>query len=148
MHFAKVKNNIVEQVIVAEQEFIDTLPKEDGVSWLQTSFNTLQGKHYDPITKQEDDKPPLRGNYAGIGYVYDPTLDVFAPPQPYPSWKLDANGVWQPPHKIGLQGVVAPEQAADPSFHEGTDSKWSLWDEDAYNSDNTKGWGNHDHTIE
>ena len=68
MHFAKVKNNIVEQVIVAEQEFIDTLPKEDGVSWLQTSFNTLQGKHYDPITKQEDDKPPLRGNYAGIGY--------------------------------------------------------------------------------
>ena len=67
MHFAKVKNNIVEQVIVAEQEFIDTLPKEDGVSWLQTSFNTLQGKHYDPITKQEDDKPPLRGNYAGRG---------------------------------------------------------------------------------
>ena len=66
MHFAKVKNNIVEQVIVAEQEFIDALPKEDGVSWLQTSYNTLQGKHYDPETKKEDDKTPLRGNYAGI----------------------------------------------------------------------------------
>lgn len=148
MHFAKVKNNIVEQVIVAEQEFIDALPKEDGVSWLQTSFNTLQGKHYDPETKQEDDKPPLRGNYAGRGYVYDPTLDVFAPPQPYPSWKLDANGVWQPPHKNGLVGVVAPEQSADPSFHEGVDNNWSLWDEDAYNLDNTKGWGKHVHDHE
>ena len=148
MHFAKVKNNIVEQVIVAEQEFIDALPKEDGVSWLQTSFNTLQGKHYDPETKKEDDKTPLRGNYAGIGYVYDPTLDVFAPPQPYPSWTLDANGVWQPPHKNGLIGVVAPEQATDASFHEGVDNKWSLWDEDVYNLDNTKGWGKHEHDHE
>lgn len=148
MHFAKVKNNIVETVIVAEQEFIDALPKEDGVSWIQTSYNTLQGKHYDPETGKEDDKTPLRGNYAGKGYVYNSTLDVFAPPQPYPSWTLDANGVWQPPHKNGLQGVVAPEQATDTSFHVGTDSKWSLWDEDAYNLDNTKGWGNHDHILE
>ena len=128
MHFAKVKNNVVEQVIVAEQEFIDALPKEDGVSWIQTSYNTFEGKHYDPETKQEDDKPPLRGNYAGRGYVYDPTLNVFALPQPYPSWKLDANGVWQPPHKIN-------------------EDQRSVWDEDAYNLDNTKGWVLHDHTT-
>ena len=128
MHFAKVKNNVVEQVIVAEQEFIDALPKEDGVSWIQTSYNTFEGKHYDPETRQEDDKPPLRGNYAGRGYVYDPTLNVFAPPQPYPSWKLDANGVWQPPHKIN-------------------EDQRSVWDEDAYNLDNTKGWVLHDHTT-
>ena len=128
MHFAKVKNNVVEQVIVAEQEFIDALPKEDGVSWIQTSYNTFEGKHYDPETRQEDDKPPLRGNYAGKGYVYNPTLNVFALPQPYPSWKLDANGVWQPPHKIG-------------------EDQRSVWDEDAYNLDNTKGWVLHDHTT-
>ena len=111
MHFAKVKNNIVEQVIVAEQEYIDALSKEEGVSWIQTSYNTSQGKHYDPETGKEDDKPPLRANFAGVGFIYDATLDVFAPPQPYPSWKLDANGVWQPPHKNGLVGVVAPESA-------------------------------------
>ena len=137
MHFAKVKNNIVEQVIVAEQEFIDTLPKEDGVSWIQTSYNTLQGKHYDPDTGKEDDKPPLRGNYANEGYIYDPTLDVFGPPKPYPSWNLDSNGVWQPPHKIGLVGVVAPENADATCDKQ---DQWSIWDEDAYNLDNTKGW--------
>ena len=53
MHFAKVKNNIVEKVIVAEQEFIDTLPDEAGVSWIQTSYNTSQGVHYDPETGKE-----------------------------------------------------------------------------------------------
>lgn len=145
MHFAKVKNNIVEIVIVAEQEFIDTLPNEDGVSWIQTSYNTMQGKHYDPETGEEDDKTPLRGNYAGEGYVYDSTLDVFAPPQPYSSWKLDANGVWQPPHKIGLVGVVAPENA-DATYDK--EDQWSMWDEDAYNLDNTKGWVHDAHTPE
>ena len=137
MHFAKVKNNIVEQVIVAEQEYIDSLSKEEGVSWIQTSYNTSQGKHYDPETGKEDDKPPLIGNFAGVGFIYDATLDVFAPPQPYPSWKLDANGVWQPPHKNGLVGVVAPENAE--TTHDKKD-ECSIWDEDAYNLDNTKGW--------
>lgn len=138
MHFAKVKNNIVEQVIVAEKEFIDTLPKEDGVSWIQTSYNTLQGKHYDPATGKEDDKPPLRGNYAVKGYIYDPTLDIFAPPQPYPSWKLNADGVWEPPHRNGLVGVVIPLE--DPKEFADDKEKWMAWDEDAYNADNTKGW--------
>lgn len=135
MHFAKVKNNIVETVIVAEQEFIDTLPNEDGVSWIQTSYNTIEGKHYDPQTGKEDDKTPLRGNFAGEGYVYDPTLDIFAPPQPYPSWKLNANGIWKPPHKIGLVGVIDEEDEQI-----GQEVEWSIWDEDAYNLDNTKGW--------
>ena len=143
MHFAKVKNNIVERVIVAEQEFIDTLPDEAGVSWIQTSYNTSQGVHYDPETGKEDDKPPLRGNFAGEGFIYDPALDVFAPPKPYPSWTLNAKGVWQPPHKIGLVGVVAPENAD--ATHDKKD-QWSVWDEDAYNLDNTKGWVPEDHT--
>lgn len=145
MHFAKVKNNIVETVIVAEQEYIDSLSKEEGVSWIQTSYNTAQGKHYDPETGKEDDKPPLRGNYAGPGYVYDSTLDVFAPPQPFPSWKLNDKGVWQPPHKNGLVGVVAPENA---ETSQDLKVEWSMWDENAYNLDNTKGWTAHIHPEE
>ena len=45
-HFAKVVDGIVTQVIVAEQEFIDTLSDSD--SWVQTSYNTRGGKHYAP----------------------------------------------------------------------------------------------------
>lgn len=87
-HFAQVKNNIVQQVIVAEQDFINTLPdKED---WIQTSYNTYQNSH--------PEGRPLRGNYAGIGYHYDTTHDVFYEPQPYPSWVLNTSiWTWEAP---------------------------------------------------
>lgn len=76
-HFAQVKNGIVQQVIVAEQDFIDML--EDKQDWIQTSYNTRNGVHYGP-DGQPDGKPALRGNYAWIGGAYDPVKDEFAAP--------------------------------------------------------------------
>ena len=55
-HFAKVEDGIVIQVIVAEQDFIDN--HTDG-TWIQTSYNTRGGKHYDPNTGEEDSGTPL-----------------------------------------------------------------------------------------
>ena len=78
-HFAKVENGIVTQVIVAEQDFIDTGAAGNG--WVQTSYNTYGGVHANGGT-------PLRKNYAGIGYTYDSQRDAFIPPKPYPSWVL------------------------------------------------------------
>ena len=50
-HFAKVKDGVVQAVIVAEQPFIDSLPTEDGVTWVQTSYNTHGGVHYKDQTR-------------------------------------------------------------------------------------------------
>lgn len=79
-HFAKIENNVVTQVIVvgndvcgepaltfpdtcaAGRAFIANTLKLDG-DWKQTSYN---GNY--------------RGTYAGIGYTYDPELDVFVAP--------------------------------------------------------------------
>ena len=78
-HFAQLKNGIVQQVIVAEQDFIDTLPdKED---WIQTSYNTKGNVHYGP-DGQPDGGIALRGNFAGIGFIYDAEHDVFYEPPP------------------------------------------------------------------
>ena len=66
-HFAKVIDNVVQQVIVAEQDFINKLPDKD--KWIQTSYNTHNGKHYAPNSINEDDKPAVRGNFAGIGML-------------------------------------------------------------------------------
>jgi len=88
-HFARVINNIVVEVIVAEQDFIDKGKWKDWEMWVQTSYNTYGGKHYDPETGKVDKKKPLRKNYAGIGFKYDKELDAFIPPQPFPSWKLN-----------------------------------------------------------
>jgi hypothetical protein len=89
-HFARVTaQGIVEQVIVAEQDFIETLP--DASSWVQTSYNTKGGVHLFGGT-------PLRKNYAGIGYTYDPQRDAFIPPKPFDSWSLNENTcLWESP---------------------------------------------------
>lgn len=92
-HYAKVEDGVVTEVIVAEQDFIDTL---DG-TWVQTSFNTRGGVHYGS-DGQPDGGVALRKNYAGIGYIYDEKLDAFYAEKPYPSWTLDEDScVWLPP---------------------------------------------------
>ena len=97
-HFAKINfdTKLVEKVIVADQEYINILP---GI-WVQTSYNTHGGIHYDPNTNipSVDQSKALRKNYAGVGFVYDFSRDAFYTPQPYPSWILNENTcIWEPP---------------------------------------------------
>lgn len=87
-HFAKVENGIVQQVIVADKEFIDlgVLPG----TWIQTSYNTFAGQH--------PEGRPLRKNYAAIGHIYDAVRDAFYAPQPFQSWTFDEDTcTWKSP---------------------------------------------------
>ena len=96
-HFAKVENGIVTQVIVAEQDVIDSGLFGDSSSWIQTSYNTYGGVHFDE-NNNPDNGIPLRKNYAGIGYIYDSERDAFYAPQPYPSWILEESScLWKAP---------------------------------------------------
>jgi hypothetical protein len=96
-HFAKVFDGKVTQVIVAEADFFETFVDTNPGTWLQTSYNTRGGIHYDQ-NGNPDGGVALRGNYAGIGYTYDSENDVFYPPQPYPSWTISApNWTWTSP---------------------------------------------------
>lgn len=77
-HFAKIENNKVVRVIVAEQEFIEyinTLNNELSGEWIQTSYNTFGGIHLEGGT-------PLRGNFARIGMIYNRELDAFIHEKP------------------------------------------------------------------
>ena len=93
-HWAKVEGGIVTNVIVADDDWSD---ESDG--WIQTSYNTRGGKHYDDGSPQvEDDKPALRKNYAGIGHTYDEIRDAFYEPQTFPSWVLNEDTCqWEAP---------------------------------------------------
>jgi hypothetical protein len=106
-HFAKIQNGIVTQVIVAEQDVIDSGLFGDPASWVQTSYNTIGNVHYEPNSspRRPDGGVALRGNYAGIGHTYDETHDVFYAPQPYPSWTLNqSTWLWEPPTSHPLDG--------------------------------------------
>ena len=97
-HFAKVENGSVTQVIVAEQDFINTGAVGDPNLWIQTSYNTRGNLHYG-ADGNLDGGQALRANYAGIGYTYDSQHDVFYAPSPFPSWLIsaDTNWLWTAP---------------------------------------------------
>ena len=131
-HYAFLDDdNFVTEVITGiDEDDVSTLPKEFD-SWedfylslrpnskdcKRTSYNTLNGEHLNGGT-------PFRGTYAGIGFTYDEDNDVFIEPQPFPSWALDDNFTWQPP-------LERPDDFDEVMY---------LWDEDAYQNDNTTGW--------
>ena len=103
MHFAQVEDGIVTQVIVAEQNVIDS--GIFGQGWVQTSYNTYGGVHANGNT-------PLRKNYAGIGYTYDSQRDAFIPPQPYPSWILvEETCLWSAPVPMPTDGAYSWDEA-------------------------------------
>jgi hypothetical protein len=82
------ENNIVVEVIsgIDETELIEGLDPE-------TWYGNFRGK----TCKRTSYNNNIRKQYAGIGYSYDPTNDVFIAPQPFPSWSLDDNFDWQAP---------------------------------------------------
>ena len=124
-HFAEIdENNTVIRVLVIGnddehrgQEFLaDDLGL--GGTWIQTSYNTRGNVHYE-TDGEPDGGIALHMNYAGIGYSWDGT--GFAGPQPYPSWTLDENYVWQPPTPYPDDGPVYEWDEATTSWMEITE---------------------------
>jgi len=137
-HYAFLdENNIVTEVIVGiDEDNLETLPS-DFTSWesfysgqrsnstcKRTSYNTNGNVH-------SGDGVAFRGNYAGIGFTYDETNDVFYAPQPYASWLIsaDTNWIWVAPLD---KPVLTQEEIDNNNYYD--------WDEDLYQSDNTQGW--------
>ena len=119
-HHAKVLDGKVIQVIVAEASFFDTFVDSSPGQWIQTSYNTRGGIHYG-LDGEPDGGEALRGNYAGIGYTYDQTHDVFYAPQPYASWTLSqTTWLWKPP-------VAYPDDGELYAWDEATVS-WKLFE--------------------
>ena len=131
-HFAKIgANGKVIQVLTMDN---DKMLNADGVEdesvgqqyleqhnnwpaqmWIQTSYNTAGNKH-----KSGDDSKALRGNYAGIGFIWDEDNNIFFPPKPYASWVKDpAKAGWNSP--IGDAPALTAEQQAQ------NDANTHLW---------------------
>jgi hypothetical protein len=108
-HFAKVVNGLVTQVIVAEPEFFDTFVDSSPGQWIQTSYNTRGGVHYQPNsnTPSADQSKALRKNYAGIGFTYDAGRDAFIPPKPFSKWVLNEQTcLWDAPTQPPNDGQI------------------------------------------
>ena len=87
-HFAKLNNNVVTEVIVSEQDFINSGEVGDSFLWVQTSYSSS-----------------FRKNYAAVGFTYDKVRDAFIAPKPYPSWVLvEDTCQWEAPTAMPSDG--------------------------------------------
>jgi hypothetical protein len=100
-HYAKiVKGKVVEIACVDEDYFENNKKTRYTGTWVQTSYNTKGGIHYDSQTglPSQDQTKALRKNYAGIGYIYDKDKDAFYAEQPFASWTLNEQScIWEAP---------------------------------------------------
>jgi hypothetical protein len=85
-HWAEIDNtNTVIRVLVGDNndpsgdEGYSWLVANLGGTWIKTSYNAN-----------------IRGVYAGIGFTYNSTEDIFILPQPYASWTREGS-YWYPP---------------------------------------------------
>ena len=112
------------------QQYLETHNNWPAQMWIQTSYNTSGNQHNNGGT-------PLRGNYAGIGYEWDEDNQIFWPKKPHASWvKNTTTAGWDSP--IGDAPALTAEQT---SQNEAGTHSWSyVWNESAYQADNTTGW--------
>ena len=102
------------------QQYLERHNNWPAPMWIQTSYNTSAGTHKLGGT-------PLRGNYAGIGYIWDEDNNIFYPKSPYPSWVLNTTtATWHSP--IG----DAPDDLTDEEIAARTHYVWNegtgAWD--------------------
>ena len=103
------------------QKYLEKHNNWPAEKWIQTSYNTRGGKHYDNKTRElsADQSKALRGNYAGIGSTWDEDNNIFYLKKPYASWVLNTTtATWHSP--IG----DAPDLGAESETH------YYEWNED------------------
>lgn len=110
-------NNVVTEVIVGRNE--DEVV--DGISDWEAYYGGLRGQRCVRTSYNNN----IRKNFAGVGYTYNESADVFVPAQPYPSWTLnEVEWLWEPP---------APRPATVPDgthiFDDGNAAGSWVWDE-------------------
>ena len=111
------------------QQYLERHNNWPAQMWIQTSYNTAGNKH-----KSGDDSKAFRGNYAGIGYIWDEDNNMFFPKKPYASWvKNTTDAKWQSP--IGDEPALTAEQTSQNDA--GTHMWYYVWNEDGQSWDLT-----------
>ena len=106
------------------QKYLEKHNNWPAEKWIQTSYNTKGGKH-----KSGDDSKALRGNYAGIGYIWDEDNNIFHGKKPYASWVLNTTTAsWHSPIGDARDDLTDEEKAAGTRYN---------WNEDAKSWDKT-----------
>ena len=153
-HFAKIseENEVLQVLTLADkdhkdeegteiesigQAYLETHNNWPAHLWIKTSYNTKFNEH-----NSGDNSKAFRGNYAGIGFIWDSGNQIFWEPHPYASWvKNTSTAQWESP--LGdAPALTAEEEATNAErFAGGSDQNLIYrWNEAAHQADNSQGW--------
>ena len=111
------------------QQYLERHNNWPAQMWIQTSYNTSGNTH-----PSGDNSKAFRGNYAGIGFIWDEDNQIFWPKKPYASWvKNTTTAQWDSP--IGDSPALTAEQI---SQNEAGTHTWTyVWNEEGQSWDLT-----------
>jgi len=154
-HFAKIseENEVLQVLTLADKDMTNAegvetesigqayLEKHNNWPshlWIQTSYNTKFNEH-----SSGDNSKAFRGNYAGIGFIWDVANQIFWEPKPFGSWvKNTSTAQWESP--LGPRPEFTEANTAENEARKTSDPrqtlKWYAWNETAYQADNSQGW--------
>jgi len=135
-HFAKIGMNskVISVLTLDNKDMLNAGNKEDesvgqqylqrhnnwpAQMWIQTSYNTSGGKHYDNKTGElsADPSKALRGNYAGVGFIWDEDNNLFYSKKPHASWVLNTTTAsWHSPIGDVPDDLTDEEKAANTHY--------------------------------
>ena len=93
------------------QAFLEKSGNWPAANWIKTSYNTKLNQYWktDGIELADDQSKAFRGNFAGIGYEWDSTNQIFWPEKPHASWvKNISTAQWESP--VGPKPNLTSEQ--------------------------------------
>jgi len=147
-HFAKLSSSgmVIDLLVVGDDILIDPETgnevEQQGINWLtewsgghpywvQYSYNTHQGIHYDPVTNTPDDGKAFRWNAAMKGGTYDAVRDAFIPPKIKDSDVLNEEKLyWESTKFSASETQNGPTQTETPHYKAGAPNGYWDWDPD------------------
>ena len=134
VYFAEIDtSNVVQRVVVTDSkhkldEEDDTVSEELGKKYCSSQFGDISPNTW--VRTYRKGSPPTRQRFASVGGTYDSTNDIFLEPKQATSWVYDSsNKSWKAP-------ITQPTLSSDDI----TAGYRYVWNESAYQGDNTKGW--------
>lgn len=135
VYFAEVEDgtNIVKRIALTDSNDMldtedDTVSEELGEVLLTKQYGDISPNTW--VRTYRKGSPPLKQRFAVVGGTYDASNDIFLDTKPAASWTYDnSTKDWKAPI---AQPTLSSDDIAAGYFY--------IWDESAYQADNTKGW--------
>ena len=136
--FCKNADDVVDETV--GQQYLESVHGWPAELWVQCSYNTLNGKHYDENGDlSSDQSKKFRGTFPGKGFIWDEENNIFYRPKPYASWTLNKTTAnWDPP--VAYPSVTEVDSTRIEFLWNEVNTRWQTTDNSKYWNASSSAW--------